>query len=129
MPEKSTYYRGYSTVGGKKLTRLYDFELVRQDLFNAFNTRKNSRPRSANYGSILPEMLFELRTDMNVSVIYDEVVRILNSDPRVSVLDIRIDTLQEYVVLVECDLLYYGDETQYDFNMKFDLENGIIENS
>lgn len=126
MPELKTYYRGYSTAGGKKLTKLYDFELVRQDLMNAFNTRKGERPRSANYGSIIPDMLFEMNTTKNVGIIYAEVERIIKSDPRVGIININIDTEQEYVVIVEADLLYYGDENQYTFNMVFDLKNGII---
>ena len=40
-PSRRTLYRGYSTVGLKSSKSLYDVDVVKQDLLNHFNTKKN----------------------------------------------------------------------------------------
>lgn len=127
-PVRKTLYRGYSTIGGRKINRLYDVDLIIQDLFNIVSTRKTERVRNANYGSILYDMIFELKTDLNIAVIYQEVERILTTEPRVRVLNINVNTENEYEIVIEADLLYIGDDNQFQFVTRFDLEKGIVEN-
>lgn len=127
-PVRKTLYRGYSTIGGRKIIRLYDTDLIIQDLFNIVSTRKTERVRNANYGSILFDMIFELKTDINLAVIYQEMERILNTEPRVRTLNINVNTDNEYEIVIEVDLLYIGDDNQFSFVTRFDLEKGIVEN-
>ena len=128
QPIRKTLYRGYQTVGGRKINRLYDTDLIIQGLFNIINTRKTERVRNANYGSILYDMIFELKTDINLAVIYQEVERILKTEPRIRIINININTDNDYEIVIEADLLYIGDENQFSFVTKFDLEKGVIEN-
>lgn len=125
---RKTLYRGYQSIGGRKINRLYDTDLIIQDLFNIVNTRKTERVRNANYGSILFDMIFEMKTDINVAVIYQEIERILNTEPRVKTLGITVNTDNDYEIIIEADLLYIGDENQFSFVTRFDLEKGIVEN-
>ena len=126
IPLRTTLYRGYSSVNRTKLTNLFDVDLVKQDLLNHFNTRKSERVRQPSYGSAILDYLFELQTEGNVQRIVEEVLRIIEEETRVRLLDIAVIE-EEYSVTVDCDLLYVGANTQFDFKVKFDADAGIIQ--
>ena len=125
-PFRNTQYRGFSTIGSKKLSTLFDIDLVKQDLLNNFSIRKTERVRQPTYGCNIMDYIFELQTDGNVQKIVDEVIQVIENDNRVVLLDITV-TEGDYSVTVDCDLLYIGTRTQFDFKVKFDAEAGIVE--
>jgi phage baseplate assembly protein W len=125
MAFRRTLYRGYSTIGVKSSRRLYDIELVKQDLLNHFNTRKNERFRDAAYGSIIPDLLFEHKTAANTNEIVTEVIRIVKTDNRVILTNVNILDDGDYGITVDCTLLYVGLDVPFDFRVKFDRDTGI----
>ena len=83
MPQYSSRFRGYSTVGTSFLNPVrYDLDLARQDLLNHFNTRKGERIMLPEFGSIVWEMLFEPLDDYTISLIDADVRAIIKNDPR-----------------------------------------------
>ena len=51
--KKSQFYIGYSTVDPSlPNTKLYDFDLIKQDILNQFNTRKGERVMNPGFGTI-----------------------------------------------------------------------------
>ncbi len=85
-------YRGFSTTGVEGLnTTLYDIELVKQDLLNHFNTRLGERVGRPEFGSIIPELLFDLVDDRTESLVVQDAERIINEDPRVTLLELEAD--------------------------------------
>jgi phage baseplate assembly protein W len=126
-PFRNTVYRGFSSVGGKKLTNLYDIELVKQDLLNHFNIRKTERIGQPSYGSNILDYLFEIQNENNVQQIVDNVVEIINDEPRVALIDISVNTSDDYTIVINCQLLYIGTNVEFDFRVKFDTNVGITE--
>jgi phage baseplate assembly protein W len=83
MPQYTSRFRGYSTVGTSFLNPVrYDLDLARQDLLNHFNTRKGERIMLPEFGSIVWEMLFEPLDDYTISLIDADVRAIIKNDPR-----------------------------------------------
>lgn len=83
MPQYSSRFRGYSTVGTNFMDPVrHDLDLARQDLLNHFNTRKGERIMLPTFGSIVWEMLFEPLDDYTIGLIDADVRSIVKNDPR-----------------------------------------------
>ena len=59
-------YRGFSTKVREKVFKLNDYELIKQDLLNHFNTRKGERVMNPLFGTGLRDFLFEGITEYNI---------------------------------------------------------------
>jgi phage baseplate assembly protein W len=81
---------GFNTVGQSKKFTLTDFDLVKQDLINAFNIRQGEKPGRPAYGTTLWSFLFENLDQTTETAIINEVQRVASSDPRVLVQDVNV---------------------------------------
>jgi phage baseplate assembly protein W len=123
--QKSQFYRGFSTVDpSKDDSRLYDYELIKQDLLNQFNVRKGERVMNPEFGTIIWESIFEPFTDSIKQDIADDVTRIVNADPRSTVLDITIME-QEYGMMLEITLQYDNTDQSEVLKLNFDKSAGL----
>ena len=88
----SRAYRGISTVNPENSsTVLYDLALIKQDLLNHFHIRQGEKLSDPEFGTIIWDALFEPLTDNMRDAIKNNVTKIVNYDPRVSVDQITID--------------------------------------
>ena len=96
----SQYYKGFSTANPtNRGSKLYDFDLVKQDILNQFNTRKGQRVMNPTFGSIIWEILMEPLTPQIETLLKNDVTRICNSDPRVYPLQILVNEFpQGYLI-------------------------------
>ena len=54
------YYKGFSTTNpDNRGSKLYDFELIKQNILNHFNTRKGQRVMNPTFGTIIWDTLME----------------------------------------------------------------------
>lgn len=106
-------YRGFSTVANDGIdTRLYDIDLVKQDLLNHFGTRLGERVARPEFGSIIHDLLFDLMDDRTESLVIADANRIFSEDPRVVPLDVQVDiqedqhkiTLKAAIRVIEFDM-------------------------
>lgn len=96
-------YRGYSSVQSDGPdTALVDATLVKQDLLNHLNTKLDERVGRPRYGSIIHDLLFDMGDDRTEGLVVQDVERIINSDPRVQLLEVipTID-LERHSITVE----------------------------
>lgn len=125
--QTSQIYRGYSsvfdTINGS--TALYDFDLIKQDFFNIFNTRQGERVMNPKFGTIIWSLIFEPFTNDIKQAIADDVNRICNYDPRVVPIQIDISEA-EYGMLLELTLQLKGTDQTVDMRLSFDKELGIV---
>lgn len=123
-PVLPTDYRGYSTIYTDKIRTIYDIELVKQDILNHFRTRKNERVGNCAYGSIIPDLLFELNGNDSAigRQILEEARRIIEEDVRVQIIDLILNEF-EYGFVLEAKLFYVGFQVQDDFKIVFDRNN------
>jgi len=100
-------YRGYSTVGNKKNTSLYDIALVKRDLLNHFNTRRNDRVGRPGWGCIIWDLLFDLSDAGTEAAIFNDVNRIIAEDPRVELQSFtHVVDVDAHSITVEVTCLY-----------------------
>jgi len=112
---------GYSTYGllpGSKKFKLYDIELVKRDLLNQFNTPKGARVMLPLYGTIIWNKLFEPLTAANEELIINDVILIVNSDPRVSLQNVLV-TEVAYGLTVSITALYIPNNMPFSLSVDF----------
>ena len=85
-------FTGFSTKNKKAINhRLFDKDLVIEDLMNHIMTRKGERVMMPTYGSIVHDMIFEPLTPDVKGLIRQDLTEIINEDPRVNLESIIID--------------------------------------
>ena len=106
----TTYiYKGFSTKQYQhdKNFVMTDIELVKEDLLNHIFTRKGERVRMANFGTIIPDLVFEPLTDVIVGLVESELRRVFEYDPRVELVDmVVIPLVAEGAIIALVDLNY-----------------------
>lgn len=119
------FYKGFSTVDESSTNvKLYDFDLIKQDLLNQFNTRKGERLMNPQFGSIIWDLLFEPLTVEIKQLIANDIDRILASDPRVTPTFVNI-VEQDYGFLLELTLVYGGTDVSDSMILSFDKNAGL----
>ena len=116
MASIQNFYTGVSTVDG--IQSLYNTDLVNQDLLNNINTRKGERLMDANYGSIIWDLLFELKSPTVVSEIQNDLTNIVNNDPRVNLVTLEIAE-QQYGYTAFLTLYYVHTKTTGQLAIEF----------
>ena len=82
-------YKGYSSVIKHGIdTKVYDLDLVMQDIRNHFNTRIGERVGRPEFGSIIWDLLFDPNDPRTETMVIQDAQRIIGSDPRVELLEL-----------------------------------------
>lgn len=116
-------YKGFSTKQYQhdKNFTMTDLELVKEDLINHIFTRKGERLRMAQFGTIIPDLVFEPLTSDIPILIRNELEAVFNYDPRVVLVDIVVIPLvEEQAVIALVDLQYI--ELQENDRMSLRIE-------
>ena len=118
-------FRGFSTVG-KRFGNfvLEDKELAKRDLLNHFYTRKGERLGEPEFGSILPELIFEQLDDATIELVEEDVISVGSTDPRWQFQDVRV-TLEDHSIECEIQLIYLTDGTADQLYLKYTSEEEI----
>lgn len=123
--QNSQFYRGFSTVDDTTTNvKLYDHELIKQDILNQFNTRKGERVMNPAFGSVIWDLIYEPLTPNVKQQISADIDRILNSDPRVIPTLVNI-VEQDYGFLLEITLSYKGTDVSDSMILSFDKRVGL----
>jgi|TARA_R110000868_G_scaffold262608_1_gene521338 phage baseplate assembly protein W len=121
----SQFYKGFSTVNAEALdVKLYDYELIKQDLLNQFQIRKGERVMNPNFGSIIWDKLFEPFTEDVKNEIINDVTQIVTADPRASALSVEVIE-QEYGLQLEITMQYSGTDQSEKLLFDFNKTNGL----
>lgn len=115
------YFIGYSTIGNRTSRDwvLYDLDLIKRDLLNHFQTRVGERIMRPTFGCEIWNYIHEPLTPDIVSLIENEVTRIVSLDARTEVRKIRVQTY-EHGVVVLADLFYRPFDMIDRFRIEFD---------
>ena len=124
-PVTSKSYRGVSTVGRPKNFKMYDLELIKQDILNHFHIRQGEKLENPTFGTIIWDILFEPLTDDLKLAVERNVTEIINYDPRVSVDKVAIDSY-EHGIQIEVQLTYLPYSISEKLQMRFDQNAGLI---
>ena len=118
-------YRGFSTQTGTNNYKLFDFNLVKQDLINAFNIRKGEKLMNPDYGTVIWDLIFDPFDDNTKQVIQEDIKRIVASDPRIGVQS-AIVTEYEQGIQIELNLIYIQTNTSDVLSVTFDKNTRTV---
>jgi phage baseplate assembly protein W len=119
-------YRGFSTLDpDTDHFGLYDFDLIKRDISNHFHIRQGERLMQPSFGTIIWDLLFEPLTEQVKSLILQDVNRIINYDPRVSIADTNISSYESGLQIV-FSLTYNPYNITEQIKMRFDQSNGLV---
>lgn len=109
-------FKGFTTVDRIRAPYTLDGrDLVKRDLLNTFYTKKGERVMRPEYGSIIWDLLMNPDDTATEKEIRDDVDRIIESDPRVDLINttiiymdhtIRLEIALRYALLNDSDTLY-----------------------
>lgn len=123
--KKSQFYKGFSSVDPTNSgSRLYDFELIQQDILNNFNTRKGERVMNPEFGSIVWDLLMEPLTNEVREALTQDITAICSSDPRVTPTQIDLTELESGYIL-ELTLVLNGTDQSANMRLTFNQSLGL----
>lgn len=90
---------GFNTINQFKKFTLIDFDLIKQDLLNAFNIRQGQLPGRPGYGTVIWDYVFENQTQETERGITAEIQRVAGGDPRVFVNAVELFPQQNGILI------------------------------
>lgn len=118
-------YKGFSSNETKKNFKLYDIDLVKQDIINHFYIRKGEKLENPEFGTVIWDILFENFTEEVKNIISKDVEEIINYDPRISVNQITVDSTDQGI-RIEAEITYIPFNVTERMQFEFDRNTGII---
>ena len=118
-------YKGFSSSESNKNFKLYDINLVKQDLINHFYIRKGEKLENPEFGTVIWDMLFEPFTPDVKEIIAKDVEAIVNYDPRISVQEVQIDSTDQGM-RIQVELIYRPFNITEKMSLNFDKNNRVI---
>lgn len=123
--QQSQFYKGFSTVDPTRIENtLFDFDIIKQDILNHFNTRKGERVMNPGFGSIIWSLLMEPLTEEIRTILKEDIETICNFDPRV--VPIQLNVVEyESGFLIEITLQLVGTDQSSSMRLTFDQKVGL----
>jgi phage baseplate assembly protein W len=118
-------YKGFSSKETKRNYKLYDIDLVKQDLINHFYIRKGEKLENPDFGTIIWDMLFENFTEDVKTMIAKDVEGIVNYDPRIAVNAVTVDSTDQGI-RIQADITYLPFNVNERMTFDFDKNNSIV---
>jgi phage baseplate assembly protein W len=119
------FYKGFSSVDDNNTgSRLYDLDLIKQDIINHFNTKKGSRVMNPTFGSAIWDLLMEPLTETVREQLTDDITKICTSDPRVTPIQLDLTEYDNGYIL-EITLLLNGTDQSSTMKLSFDQSIGL----
>ena len=118
-------YKGFSSGEANKNFKLYDINLVKQDLINHFYIRKGEKLENPDFGTVIWDMLFEPFTPDVKEIIAKDVEAIVNYDPRIVVQEVQIDSTDQGM-RIQVELIYRPFNITEKMSLNFDKNNRVI---
>jgi phage baseplate assembly protein W len=123
--QTSQFYKGFSTLDPQQRnSKLYDFDVIKQDLMNQFSTKKGERVMNPEFGSIIWSVLFEPFTQDIRNAIDADIKKIIESDPRITSPVINVAEA-EYGLLLEVTMTFTGTDQSETLRLTFDKSAGL----
>ena len=123
-PNLQQVFKGFSSRAEQNNFRLYDFQLIRQDLINQLSIRKGERVENPEFGTMIYDAIYEPLTEAIKEQILADITRILNSDPRIAASNILVSE-QGSGISVQADLTYVPYNITEKLRFNFDQNSTL----
>ena len=124
LGNKTVTFKGFSSKADKKNFKLYDFEVAKQDLINRLSVRKGERVENPEFGTIIYDTLFEPFTSEISKAIEEDVIQIVDRDPRWNLDTLRIQQ-EEYGLNLALEITYVPYNIGESLSLAFNQESGL----
>tara|TARA_B100000424_G_C22864278_1_gene460410 strand:- start:549 stop:1001 length:453 start_codon:yes stop_codon:yes gene_type:complete len=119
-------FRGHSSVGRDFAdSKLYDIELVKQDLLNHFNILKGEKLENPDFGTNIWLYLMDPLDDETRNAVIEEVEEIINYDPRVEIDSVEVNDYEQGLQ-VKVSIVYTGYGLGESMDLLFDSQQGLL---
>ena len=118
-------YKGFNSRNKENGFKLYDIDLVKQDVINHFYIRKGEKLENPTFGTIIWDMIFEQFTEEVKTMIAKDVENIINYDPRLVVQNVSVDSTEQGM-RIEADVVYVPFNVNERMRFDFDRNNSVI---
>jgi phage baseplate assembly protein W len=118
-------YKGFSSKETTKNYKLYDIDLVKQDLINHFYIRKGEKLENPEFGTVIWDIIFEQFTEQVKDIIAKDVEDIINYDPRIAVNSVLVDSTEQGI-RIQADVTYIPFNINERMTFDFDKNNSVI---
>ena len=118
-------FKGFSSKADRSNYKLYDFELIKQDLINRLSVRKGERVENPEFGTNIWLYLFDPLDDELKSAVIEDVETIINYDPRVQLDKVEVNQY-EHGLSVRVSVIYTGYGIGETMDMLFDEQQGLL---
>jgi phage baseplate assembly protein W len=118
-------YKGFSTIDSANTSaKLYDFDLIKQDILNHFNTKKGERVMNPEFGTIIWDLIFEPLTEQVREFLTTDITTICSFDPRAAPTEIKINEYDQGYI-IEITLLMKSTNETSTMRLAFDQNIGL----
>lgn len=120
MARQKGLYKGYSSFEFQrnKTFSLNDIELVKMDLLNHIYTARGERVAMSNFGTSIPEIVFEPLDEETISIIDEDLRSVFDFDPRVVIVSLKVSPDYDNNAVQVLAVLYY---IELDMTDNFEL--------
>jgi phage baseplate assembly protein W len=123
VPNKQSF-KGFSSRAEQYNYKLYDFELIKQDLMNRLSVRKGERLENPEFGTIIYDAIFEPLTESLRQAIIEDITQNLNADPRLNTTDIIVSEA-DHGISIQATITYVPYNITEKLTFSFD-ENSTL---
>jgi len=117
------YFVGFNTVENPQPPyNLTNIELVKRDILNQFHTLPGERVMLPSFGSKIPLYLMDPFDDTTKDLIIEDAIRVVQSEPRVEMVDINVFEKDQAITLV-ITLNFLPESKQEDLFVIFTLKD------
>ena len=120
-------YKGFSTANWLENRSLVisDIETIKHDLQNHIFTRLGERVMQPGFGTRIPEMAFEPNDEATIKIIRDDILTVINYDPRVELVSLEVLPIPDNnTIIVLATVLYIEFEVQGE--LRIDVKNRTL---
>ena len=120
-------YKGFSTANWLENRSLIisDIETIKHDLQNHIFTRLGERVMQPGFGTRIPEMAFEPNDEATIKIIRDDVLTVINYDPRVELVSLEVLPIPDNnTIIALVTVLYIEFEVQGE--LRIDVKNRTL---
>jgi len=118
-------YKGFNSENKQNGFKLYDIDLVKQDIINHFYIRKGEKLENPQFGTIIWDMIFEQFTEETKTMIAKDVETVINYDPRIAVQAVSVDSTEQGM-RIEAEVVYIPFNITERMTFNFDRNNSVI---
>lgn len=125
VKQQAHLYKGFSSLDeNNPSSKLFDLDLIKQDILNHFNTKKRSRVMNPNFGSDIWDILMEPLTPQIRDRLVNDVRTICTADPRVTPTQMDITEYSDGFIL-ELTLVLNSTNESSTMKIKFNQAIGL----